>query len=252
MKKKTKKVALGVGIAVLALGAVGVTVGILQHQGKAPLDYVQTVKVENMWKFAQNDVTAELRDYVTVAKDGKITVSEDLDDAASIFSEKKVVTGKRTNLYVTADANAAVTEFDYGAGLEMLPRGFSPLADHHGNGFIDMEQVEDFTDKKGNLKYRLGMVYTTQNKADDDEHLGLIIVPGGVYSSLGVYDLSPLGFADEEKCFYIFEKLTEGKAFGDDFIFNKGSVSKFAREYEDKMAEEAKKSSQPASASASA
>ena len=87
---------------------------------------------------------------------------------------------------------------------------------------------------------------------EDDKHLELTLVPGGVYSSLGAYDLSPLGFADEEKCFYVFEKLTEGKAFGGDFIFNKGSVSKFAREYEDKMAEEAKKSSQPASASASA
>lgn len=246
MKKKTKKVALGVGITVLALGAVGVTVGILQHQGKAPLDYVQTVKIENMWKFAQNDVTAELRDYVTVAKDGKITVSEDLDAPAAIISEKKIVTGKRTNLYISADANAAVTEFDYD-GASILP-----LTDGNGHGLINLDELDDFTDKKGNLKYRLGMVYATQNKAEDDEHLELTIVPGGVYSSLGVYDLSQLGFADEEKCFYVFEKLTEGKAFGDDFVFNKGSVSKFAREYEDKMAEEAKKSSQPASASASA
>lgn len=246
MKKKTKKVALGIGIAVLLLGAGGATVAILQHQGKAPLDYVQTVKVENMWKFAQNDVTAELRDHVTVAKDGKITVSEDLDAPAAIISEKKIVTGKKTNLYVSADASAEVTEFDYD-GASILP-----LTDGNGNGFINLEDLDDFTDKKGNLKYRAGIVYNVQNKAEDDNRLTLTLVPGGVYSALGVYDLSPLGFADDEKCNYIFEKLTEGKAFGDDFIFNKGNVSKFAREYDDKMAEEAKKSSQaPASASAS-
>lgn len=246
MKKKTKKVALGIGIAVLLLGAGGATVAILQHKGKAPLDYVQTVKVENMWKFAQNDVTAELRDYVTVAKDGKITVSEDLDGVVNIDSEKKLVTGRRTIFYVSADANAAVTEFDYASTTG------GSLTDGDGFNFINLEDLDDFTDKKGNLKYRAGMVYDKTNIAEDDNHLALFIVPGGVYSSLGAYDLSPLGFADEEKCFYVFEKLTEGKAFGEDFIFNKGNVSKFAREYEDKMAEEAKKSSQaPASASAS-
>lgn len=254
MKKKTKKVALGIGITVLALGAVGVTVGILQHQGKAPLDYVQAVKIENMWKFAQNDVIAELRDYVTVAKDGKITVSEDLTGPnqdlvaqISLLSSKTYNPKGKNNLYVTMNGNAAVANMqNYPlAAAEMIGQ-YNPvyLLNDGDWSFILANDLEEITDRKGNFEFREGIRHeATPFMTRTEANLALNIVGGGEYSQIGVYDLSPLGFADSEKCNYIFEHLTEGKTFGGDFIFNKGSVSKLAREFDAKMAEEADKSS---------
>ena len=223
MGRKAKKAGVA-ALAVVAVSAGAVAVGVLIHQKKIDVGYLQAVTVKNLWKVdGTSGLTADQKLRYAIGEDGSITLKKaegESDAPAPIKSDRSIGLKKGQDLrfFVTMKTDQKTGQpisLEDSAGNAALNVTLDP-AKHRsgGNGVL---AGFHFGTCSADGEYRAKISFQNEDIA---------------ISNIGLYDLSPIGYADTAETEYIWNHLTDGKAYGGDFIFSRGEINKLAKKYD--------------------
>lgn len=222
MGRKAKKAGV-ITLAVVAVSAGAVATGVLIHQKKIDVGYLEVVTVKNLWKAGSNGLTADQKARYTIGDDGSITlkkaeggsgVPEPIKSDRSIELKK----GQDIRFFVTMKTDqktGQLVSLVDSAGDAALSVTLDP-AEHRADGNGVLSGFHFGTCPAGG-EYSAKLSFENADIA---------------VSNIGIYDLTPIGYADNAETEYIWNHLTDGKSYGGDFIFSRGEINKLAKKYD--------------------